>query len=84
VYGLIILKCSVNAIYFLIFFILSGIFTYIASEQSLGVVILKKDLEQRARELADYVIENNATVRSAAKKFGISKSTVHKDLSQRL
>ncbi|MGM9600501.1 MAG: sporulation transcriptional regulator SpoIIID [Faecousia sp.] len=41
-------------------------------------------IEERACELAVYVIENNATVRSAAKHFGISKSTVHKDLSQRL
>lgn len=41
-------------------------------------------IEQRACDLAVYIIENNATVRTAAKHFGISKSTVHKDLSQRL
>ena len=41
-------------------------------------------IDQRARELAVYIIENGATVRSAASHFGISKSTVHKDLSQRL
>ncbi len=41
-------------------------------------------IEDRACELAVYMIENNATVRSAAQHFGISKSTVHKDLSQRL
>ena len=41
-------------------------------------------MEQRACDLALYVIESRGTVRSAAKKFGISKSTVHKDLSQRL
>lgn len=41
-------------------------------------------IEDRARELAVYMIENGATVRSAAQHFGISKSTVHKDLSQRL
>lgn len=41
-------------------------------------------IEQRACELAVYMIENDATVRAAAKHFGISKSTVHKDLSQRL
>ena len=34
--------------------------------------------------LADYIIKNNATVRSAAGKFGISKSTVHKDVTERL
>ena len=39
---------------------------------------------ERACHLAVYMIENRATVRAAAKKFGISKSTVHKDLSQRL
>ena len=41
-------------------------------------------IEERACALAVYIIENGATVRSAAKYFGISKSTVHKDLSQRL
>ena len=41
-------------------------------------------IEERACELAVYIIENNTTVRSAAKRFGISKSTVHKDLQQRL
>ena len=41
-------------------------------------------IEERACALAVYIIENNATVRSAASHFGISKSTVHKDLQQRL
>ena len=41
-------------------------------------------MEERCRALATYIIENRATVRAAAKKFGISKSTVHKDLSDRL
>ena len=41
-------------------------------------------IEDRACQLAVYMIENGATVRSAAKHFGISKSTVHKDISQRL
>ena len=41
-------------------------------------------MEQRARELDLYLIENRTTVRAAAKKFGVSKSTVHKDLSERL
>ena len=41
-------------------------------------------MEKRAVELAVYMIETGATVRSAAKKFGISKSTVHKDLTARL
>jgi len=41
-------------------------------------------IEERACELAVYMIETGATVRAAARQFGISKSTVHKDLSQRL
>ena len=41
-------------------------------------------IDERACELAVYIIETGATVRAAAKHFGISKSTVHKDLSQRL
>ena len=41
-------------------------------------------MEQRARELALYLIENRTTVRAAAKKFGVGKSIVHKDLSERL
>lgn len=41
-------------------------------------------MEERACDLALYIIEHKATVRTAAKQFGISKSTVHKDLSQRL
>ncbi|MDL2274204.1 sporulation transcriptional regulator SpoIIID [Oscillospiraceae bacterium OttesenSCG-928-G22] len=45
---------------------------------------MKGNIEQRAADLAAYIIENKATVRAAAKKFGISKSTVHKDLSERL
>lgn len=45
---------------------------------------MKGSIEDRAVELALYIIENKATVRAAAAKFGISKSTVHKDLSERL
>ena len=41
-------------------------------------------IEQRACELAVYMIETGATVRKTAQKFGISKSTVHKDLQNRL
>lgn len=41
-------------------------------------------MEERAQELALYIIENKTTVRAAATRFGISKSTVHKDLSERL
>ena len=48
------------------------------------VVYVYTSIEQRACDLADYIISNNATVRAAAKKFGVSKSTVHKDVSERL
>ncbi len=44
----------------------------------------KKSIEERAVKLAQYIIDTKDTVRGAAKKFGISKSTVHKDVSQRL
>ena len=45
---------------------------------------MKGTVEERATLLGEYIIENKATVRCTAKKFGISKSTVHKDVSQRL
>lgn len=45
---------------------------------------LKTNIEARAETFARYIIENRATVRDAAKAFGISKSTVHKDISTRL
>ena len=45
---------------------------------------MTENLEQRACQLAVYMIETGATVRRAAKEFHISKSTVHKDLQQRL
>ena len=41
-------------------------------------------MEERAERLAQYIIENRTMVRAAAQKFGISKSTVHKDISERL
>ena len=45
---------------------------------------MKTYIEERAIEIANYIIENNATVRQAAKNFGISISTVHKDVTERL
>lgn len=45
---------------------------------------MKERIEERAEMLAQYIIESGATVRAAAAKFGLSKSTVHKDLSERL
>ena len=45
---------------------------------------MKGIVEERAIELGEYIIESKATVRKAAKKFGVSKSTVHKDVAERL
>ena len=45
---------------------------------------MKNYIEERAMEVGTYIIEHKATVRQAAKQFGISKSTVHKDVSERL
>ena len=45
---------------------------------------MKGIVEERAVELGTYIVENKSTVRDAAKKFGVSKSTVHTDVSQRL
>ncbi len=41
-------------------------------------------IEERVMDVANYIIENGATVRQAASRFGISKSTVHKDMAERL
>ncbi|HHT51264.1 MAG TPA: sporulation transcriptional regulator SpoIIID [Eubacteriaceae bacterium] len=45
---------------------------------------MKGYIEERAVEIAHYIIETNATVRETAKIFGVSKSTVHKDVTERL
>jgi len=44
---------------------------------------LKDYIEERAIDIANYIIENNSTVRQTARQFGISKSTVHKDVTER-
>ncbi len=49
-----------------------------------GVVCVQPNIEQRACDLAAYIIDHQATVRAAAAVFGVSKSTVHKDLTERL
>ena len=45
---------------------------------------MRSNVESRAVELGEYIVAQRATVRQAAKKFGISKSTVHKDVTERL
>lgn len=45
---------------------------------------MREYIEDRVFKIADFIVENNATVRVAAKKFGVSKSTVHKDMTSRL
>lgn len=49
-----------------------------------GGRIMNYEIENRAEKLGEYIIDHNATVRGAAQRFGVSKSTVHKDVSQRL
>ena len=48
------------------------------------MVHIRAELEERAVRLAEYMIEKGGTVRAAAARYGVSKSTVHKDLTQRL
>ena len=45
---------------------------------------MKDYIEERATELAEFIIKNKSTVRAAAKQFNISKSTLHKDVTERL
>jgi len=47
-------------------------------------LVLKDYIEERTLEISKYIIEHKATVREAAKVFGVSKSTVHKDVTERL
>jgi len=47
-------------------------------------IFMKDYIEERAVEIAYYIIENQATVRQTAKQFGVSKSTIHKDVTERL
>ncbi|MDO4317957.1 MAG: sporulation transcriptional regulator SpoIIID [Lachnospiraceae bacterium] len=47
-------------------------------------VFKNQQIEERVVEIASYIVQNQATVRSAAKQFGLSKSTVHKDVSERI
>lgn len=49
-----------------------------------GFLFLKTYIEERVIDIANYIIDNNATVRKAAKQFGVSKSTAHKDVTTRL
>lgn len=60
-----------------------GFFSYIVKKLQ-GVFLLRDYIEQRAVHIANYILESNATVRQTAKAFGVSKSTVHKDVSERL
>ena len=46
--------------------------------------MLNTDIEERVVNAGNYIVENKATVRAAAKVFGVSKSTIHKDISERL
>lgn len=49
-----------------------------------GVVHVYDSIDDRAKDVGVFILEHNSTVRGAAKEFGVSKSTVHKDLTERL
>ena len=49
-----------------------------------GGYILKDYIEERVLEVAQYIIDSKATIRKTAKVFGVSKSTIHKDMTERL
>ena len=57
---------------------------YTVKTASSEAFLLKEYIEERAVEIGNYIIETKATVRQTAKKFGVSKSTVHKDVTSRL
>ena len=48
------------------------------------MAVMQANMEERARTLAQWIVANRATVRAAARRFGVSKSTVHKDITERL
>ena len=50
----------------------------------LGGKVLRTHIEERAIVVAKYILEKNTTVRQTAKTFGVSKSTIHKDVTERL
>ena len=64
--------------------ILPFAFAYIVKTAFRGIFPLKDYIEERAMEIGEYIIEKRATVRQTAKRFGVSKSTVHKDVTERL
>lgn len=59
-------------------------YKYIERSILKGVFVLKDYIEERTLEIGKYIIKNKSTVREAAKVFGVSKSTVHKDVTERL
>ena len=69
----------IEPVIFLFFF-----FIYINRTDIEGGEVLKSHIEQRAVIIAKYILEKQATVRQTAKVFGVSKSTVHKDVTERL
>lgn len=64
--------------------IFCSVISYRCIEHVNEVIEMKGVVEERATLLGEYILQNNATVRSAAKRFHISKSTVHKDVAERL
>ena len=71
-------------IIYLICYIIGGEVEWLAKNKRCRGFSMRDYIEERAVEIADYIIENSATVRQTAKQFRISKSTVHKDVTERL
>ena len=82
-HDIVILSVLINLIYKSIIIIFSRRPSYNVSK-SPEVLILKGNIEERAIRLGEYIVNTGATVRETAAKFGISKSTVHKDIAERL
>ena len=64
--------------------IFSQIIAYTVQTSYQRIVQVRDYIEQRALDIGEYIVRENATVRQAAKCFGVSKSTVHKDVTERL
>lgn len=62
----------------------SGHWRFARKRPNFSEVVMRDYIKQRVLELADYIIESGSTVRLTAQVFGISKSTVHKDVTERL
>ena len=68
----------------IIAFLFSFAYAYIVKTNIFFEGFMRDYIEERAIHIAQYIVDNGATVRQTARQFGVSKSTVHKDVTQRL